>query len=116
MRGLTSYLVAGILVVLAVAFAAPAAWLGLPVGARPVVDQGAAVQSVNRTGKADRLIVPMTVIGKTPAVGKKPAVPATIVGKEQMPVKPVKILDGCDPVFSPLSTSAQANLPGRCAV
>lgn len=110
MRGLSSYLVAGILVVLAVAFAAPAAWLGLPVGARPVVEPGTAVQSVNRSGKSDRLIVPMTVIGK------KPATPATIVGKEQAPVKPVKILDGCDPVFSPLSTSAQANLPGRCAV
>jgi hypothetical protein len=37
------------------------------------------------------------------------------VGKQKTPVKPAKILDGCDPVFSPLSTSAQANLPGRCA-
>lgn len=110
MRGLTSYLVAGMLVVLGIAFAAPAAWLGLPVGARTVADSGAALQSVNRTNKSDRLNVPVTIIGK------KPAVPATTVGKEQAPVTPVKILDGCDPVFSPLSTSTQANLPGRCAV
>lgn len=110
MRGFTSYLVAGIFAVLALAFVAPAAWLGLPVGARTVVEPGTALQSVNRTNKADRLTVPMTVIGK------RPAAPATTVGKEQAPVMPVKILDGCDPVFSPLSTSAQANLPGRCAV
>lgn len=110
MRGVTSYLLAGIFVVLALAFVAPAAWLGLPVGARTVVEPGIALQTVDRTNKSDRLTVPMTV------VGKKPAVPATVVSKERAPVTPVKILDGCDPVFSPLSTSAQANLPGRCAV
>jgi hypothetical protein len=109
MRGFTSYLLAGVAVLVVLAFAAPAAWIGLPVGARPVAEPGTTLQSVNRTKKTDRLSVPVTV------VGKKPAAPTT-VGKDQTPATPVKILDGCDPVFSPLSTSAQANLPGRCAV
>lgn len=110
MRGITTYLVAGILAVLAMAFVMPAAWLGLPVGAWPMVEPGTALQSVDRTHKSDRLVVPVTV------AGKKPKKPVTTV-KEQAPAAaPVKILDGCDPVFSPLSTSAQANLPGRCAV
>ncbi|AXK79371.1 hypothetical protein DW352_01875 [Pseudolabrys taiwanensis] len=65
------------------------------------------VQQVNRTHKADRLDIPVTVVAK-----KQPA--TTTVSKEQPQVKPAKILEGCDPVFSPLSSSAQANLPGRC--
>lgn len=110
MRGRATYLVAGVAVTLAVAFAAPAVWLGLPVGARTVTGPGTALQTVNRAGKSDRLVVPMTVIRKKPD---------TSTVKEQPPVKPimpVKILEGCDPVFSPLSSSAQLNAPGRCAV
>jgi hypothetical protein len=108
MRGLASYLLVGVWVVLALAFVAPASWLGMPVGARTMVESGTGLQSVDRTNKSDRLKVPLTVVGKTSAG------PMT-VGKQKTPVKPAKILDGCDPVFSPLSTSAQANLPGRCA-
>jgi hypothetical protein len=106
MRGLASYLVTGVLAVLALGFVVPAAWLALPVDARTVAEPGTALQAVDRTRKSDRLTVPVTVVGKKPA---------TTLGKERAPMTPVKILDGCDPVFSPLSTSAQANLPGRCA-
>lgn len=109
MRGIISYLVGGIFVVLALAMIAPAAWLGLPVRAWPVAERGSAVQSVDRSHKSDRLNLPVTVVGKKPS---------TTISKQETetPIKPVKILDGCDPVFSPLSSSAQANLPGRCAV
>ncbi|MCK9919109.1 hypothetical protein MXD81_59275 [Microbacteriaceae bacterium K1510] len=106
MRSVVSYSLASVLVVLTAGFVAPASWLGLPVGARPVVGTGMTVQTVDRSNKSDRLDIPLTVIDK-----KKPA---TTVGKERAPAAPVKILDGCDPVFSPLSSSAQANLPGRC--
>lgn len=105
MRSVVSYSLASVLVVLTAGFVAPASWLGLPVGARPVIETGMTVQTVDRSNKSDRLEIPLTVIGKKPA---------TTVGKERAPAAPVKILDGCDPVFSPLSSSAQANLPGRC--
>lgn len=105
MRSVVSYSLASLFVVLVAGFVVPASWLGLPVGARPVVESGMTVQTVDRTNKSNRLKVPLTVIDKKPA---------TIIGKERAPAVPAKILDGCDPVFSPLSSSAQANLPGRC--
>jgi hypothetical protein len=96
MRGFISYVVAGILVVVAMDFIAPPVGLGLAVGAWPAVEQGPVVQSVIRTNKSDRLSVPATI------------------GKQQAPRKSPTMLVGCDPVFSPLSASAQANFPGRC--
>lgn len=104
MRSIVSYSLASVLVVLVAGFVAPASWLGLRVGAWPIIESGM-VQTVDRTKKSNRLEIPLTVIDKKPA---------TAVGKERAPVMPVKILDGCDPVFSPLSSAAQANLPGRC--
>jgi hypothetical protein len=111
MRGIASYVMAAVLVALLLGFVIPAGWLGLPVRAWPMVERGATMQHVDRAHKADRLVVPVTVVGKTSV--------APISAKEQQPAKPAKspakILDGCDPVFSPLSASAHANLPGRCA-
>ena len=98
MRGFAIYLVAGTLVVLALDLIAPPVGLGLALGAGPAVEHDSIVQSVNRNHKADRLVVPKT----------------TVV-KQQLPRKlPVVIMVGCDPVFSPLSASAQANFSGRC--
>lgn len=109
MRGIASYLVAGTLAVLALGMIVPASWLGLPVRARAVMESGSALQSVNRDAKSDRLVVPVTVIGKKPST--------TVDSQQQQaPVIPAKILEGCDPVFSPLSSGARANQPGRCAV
>jgi hypothetical protein len=54
------------------------------------------MQSVDRTNKSDMLIVPA-------AIAKRPSI-----------TKPATVLVGCDPAFSPLSTSARANFPGRC--
>jgi hypothetical protein len=96
MRSLGSYIVAGILVVLAMDFIAPPVGLGLAVSAWPAVDQGPVGQSVMRIHKSDRLSVPTTI------------------GKQQAPRKSPTMLVGCDPVFSPLSASAQANFSGRC--
>ena len=96
MRGFASYLVAGILVVLAMDFIAPPVGLGVAVGAWPAVESGATLQSVDRTLKSDRLSV------------------STTVDKQQVPRKPSAVLVGCDPVFSPLSASARANFSGRC--
>jgi hypothetical protein len=97
MRGFVIYLAAGAMAVLALDFIAPPLGLGLAVGAGPAAGHDSTVQSVNRSHKADRLLVPTTTVGKQPAPPKSPAV-----------------MVGCDPVFSPLSASASANVAGRC--
>lgn len=96
MRGFASYLLAGILVVLAMDMVAPPIGIGLSVGAWPATEVAPAVQVVDRSGKGDRLNT------------------STTVGKRQEPVTPPPVLIGCDPAFSPLSASARANFSGRC--
>jgi hypothetical protein len=98
MRAFLAYFLAGSLVLVASALLAPQEALVLSRGANQDLMK---MQSVDRTNKGDRLIVP-----------------ATSVGKRQTPEKPSmqkpKMLAGCDPVFSPLAASAQANFAGRC--
>ena len=52
------------------------------------------MQSVDRTYKGDRLP------------------PGSLTGKRRM-LRPT-VMEGCEPVFSPLSSSAEANFAGRC--
>jgi len=94
MRGFSSYLLVGILVVLVLDFIAPPVGLGLTAGAG-FAAQGATLQTVDRTNKGDR----------------RP-LPAATVGKQLQKAPPM--LAGCEPVFSPLSASARANFAGRC--
>jgi hypothetical protein len=97
MRGLITYLAAGAVVVLALDFIASPIGFRLPVKAWPAVEEGAVMQSVDRLHKADRLALPGPL-------AKRPNL-----------TKPATVLVGCDPAFSPLSTSARANnFPGRC--
>jgi len=96
MRGFATYLLAGIMVVVAMDFIAPPVGLGLSVGAWPTVEQGSLVHSVNRSNKGDRLNVPVAI------------------DKSHAPRKSPTILVGCDPVFSPLSASARANIARHC--
>jgi len=96
MRGLASYLLAGILVVLAMDFAAPPVGLGFVVGASPVAERSAKTQFVDRTHKSDRMNLPAPV------------------GEQKTPEQPPAVLIGCDPAFSRLSASARANISGRC--
>ena len=96
MRGFSSYLLAGILVLLAMDFVAPPVGLGFVVGASPVTELSAKTQFVDRTHKGDRLSLPASV------------------GEQTTPTQPPAVLIGCDPAFSPLSASARANVSGRC--
>jgi len=89
-------MLAGTLVVVTINFISPPIGFGLPVGARPTVEQGSLVQSVNRSNKGDRLNVPVAV------------------DKSHAPRQSPTILVGCDPVFSPLSASARANIARHC--
>lgn len=96
MRGIASYLLAGVFVVLALDIVAPPAGLGFsPVGAAPSAINDVTLQSVDRTNKGDR-------------------VPVTTIGKNQPEQQ--KMLSGCDPAFSPLSAQARANFARSCIV
>lgn len=99
MRGIVTYLMAGILVVLALDFVAPPVGL-IAVDAKPVAMRDAITQFVDRTHKGDRL-------NQSTDVGKQQA-------PRETPSAPPKIMIGCDPTFSPLSASARANVSGRC--
>jgi hypothetical protein len=104
MRGLVSYLFAGIMVMFAIEFlAAP---IGLAFIASPSEAAQAAVLHqtivddagiVDRSHKGDRLTSPASA-SESPAV-----------------IRPAgRMIVGCDPVFSPLSAAARLNYPGRC--
>ena len=64
---------------------------------------------VNRSAKGDRMAQPRTI-----AVKKAPTETAreTIKNPEQSD-KP-RIMDGCDPMFSPVTVPSMAHLAGRC--
>ena len=96
MRGLASYLLAGILVVLLMDFFAPPVGLGFGVSATPMAEPLATTQVVDRTHKGDRLNLPASV------------------GEQQTPEPPPPILIGCEPPFSRLVASAHASVAGRC--
>jgi hypothetical protein len=97
MRGVVPYLLAGILVVLALDVVQRTVGLGLAVGAQPITQHGTITQHVDRMHKGDRLPLPRDI------------------GKQQAPRAPRGVMIGCEPVFSPLSTMAHVIVPGRCA-
>ena len=99
MRGFMSYLVAGVVVVLAMDLIAPPVGLGMVMVAWPVAKNVSAVQFVNRTHKGDRLQVPQAPIASDHQKAPSTA-PATLVG--------------CESVFSSLSANARLNFAGRC--
>src|ERR1041384_2735015 len=96
MRGFVSYLLGGILAVLALDMIAPPVGIGMAVSAWPSVEAPAVRTVVNRAPKGDRLPIPDVTVRKPNAPEKQP------------------LLIGCEPAFSPLSVSAQLNYPGRC--
>lgn len=103
MQGISTYVVAGALTVLAMDIIAPPAGLGvaLPGASKPAISvAGVGIstaqrdQVVNRRQKGDRLPVHM------------------LTGRRQPSANPMPV--GCEPVFSQLTASARANGPGRC--
>ena len=92
MRGIASYLLAGILAVLVTDFVVLPVGFGLEVRARSVGERSATTQVVDRTHKGERLS------------------PPTSGGMQQTPAAMI----GCDPPFSMLLGAAHANTLGRC--
>lgn len=99
MRVVATYLLAANLLLVASALLAPQEGFVFSLGAG---SRDVEVQSVDRSNKGDRLVVPVT----------------TVVKQQQAPGQPSverpKMIVGCDPVFSPLAVSAKLNYPGRC--
>ena len=99
----SSYLIGG-LAIAAVMIGALPATQGIGASANEP-----AVLQVNRSAKGDRLVEPRTI-----AVKKAPTETAReIVKNPEQSAKP-RILDGCDPMFSPVTTPSMAHLAGRC--
>jgi len=94
MRNFISSIVVAATVALVLDAVVLPAGFSLAVTARHSVDDFSG-QVVDRTGKGDRLHVPLA---------NQPASPRTA------PTMPV----GCEPAFSALSTGAYANFAGRC--
>ena len=99
----SSYLIGGLAIAAMTIGALPAAQ-----GIGATVKEAPAFQ-VNRSAKGDRLATPGSVIvKKAPSESARETIPT--------PEKPGKrkIMDGCDPMFSPVTMPAMAHVAGRC--
>ena len=68
-----------------------------------------AALEVNRSAKGDRMVEPRTI-----AVKKAPTETARDTVKNSEPGAKPRIMDGCDPMFSPVTVPSMAHLAGRC--
>ena len=68
-----------------------------------------AILQVNRSAKGDRLVEPRTI-----AVKKAPTETARETIKNSDKTDKPRIMDGCDPMFSPVVVPSMAHLAGRC--
>ena len=99
----SSYFIGGLAITAVMIGALPAAQSIAASGKEPPVLQ------VNRSAKGDRLVDPRTI-----AVKKAPTETAREIIKN--PDRPGRrqIMDGCDPMFSPVTVPAMAHIAGRC--
>jgi hypothetical protein len=99
----SSYLIGG-LAIAAVMIGALPATQGIGASANEP-----AVLQVNRSAKGDRLVDPRTI-----AVKKAPTETARETVKNPDKSDKPRIMDGCDPMFSPVTMPSLAHLAGRC--
>jgi len=99
----SSYFIGGLAIAAVMIGALPAAQSIAASGKEPPILQ------VNRSAKGDRQVEPRTI-----AVKKAPTETAreTIKNPDQPGRR--QIMDGCDPMFSPVTMPSMAHLAGRC--
>ncbi len=104
MCALLRFSAGGLAALLATAYVAVSAESGTS-AFRPMAFEPAASAStvVNRMNKGDREVTILNASG-----------PATVQNKPATAAKEQKILEGCDPAFSPLTASAKNNFANRC--
>jgi hypothetical protein len=111
MCALLRYSAGGLAVLLTTAYVAASAEMGISAFRPTVIEPAAAAKTiVNRTNKGDRAVT----IRDARAPATQPAPATTVQNKPATAVKEPKILEGCDPAFSPLSASANKNFANRC--
>jgi hypothetical protein len=103
MASKSSYWIGGLALVAVMIGALPAAQ-GIA-----AATQEAPVVQVNRGAKGDRLVEPRTI-----AVKKEPTETARDIIKNPESKNKRRIMDGCDPMFSPVTVPALAHVAGRC--
>jgi hypothetical protein len=103
MAKMSSYVIGGLAVATIMIGALPAAQgIDAATKERPVVQ-------VNRTAKGDRIGAPETIALKNmPAGTARETIPISD------PANRPRIMDGCDPMFSPVTVPAMAHIAGRC--
>ena len=99
----SSYFIGGLAIAAVMIGALPAAQSIAASGKEPPVLQ------VNRSAKGDRLVDPRTI-----AVKKAPTETAREIVKNPEPGAKPRLMDGCDPMFSPVTVPSMAYLAGRC--
>src|SRR5216110_2409291 len=98
----SSYFIGGLAIAAVMIGALPAAQSIAASSKEPTVQ-------VNRSAKGDRLVEPRTI-----AVKKPPTETARETVKNPEPGDKPRIMDGCEPMFSPVTTPSMAHLAGRC--
>ena len=99
------YSTAGLAVLLTTAYVAVSAENGVSAFQPMVLTPTSAETVVNRINKGDRAVT--IGVSRVPATNRPQNRPA-VTSREQ------KILEGCDPAFSPLTASANNNFANRC--
>ena len=99
----SSYLIGGLAIAAAMIGALPAAQ-GIDASTKELP-----VLQVNRSAKGDRMVEPRTIAAK-----KSPTETARETVKNPEQGDKPRIMDGCDPMFSPVTVPSMAHLAGRC--
>ena len=103
MARISSYLIGGLAMAGVMIVALPAAQgIGASTKERSTVE-------VNRGAKGDRLVAPQTI-----AIKKAPTETAREVREGPEQIGKRRIMDGCEPMFSPVTVPSMAHLAGRC--
>jgi hypothetical protein len=111
MCALLRYSAGGLAVLLTTAYVAVSAETGISAFRPTVIEPASGAQTmVNRSNKGDREVTVRDA--RAPVTQPMPATAAR--NRPATAAKEPKILEGCDPAFSPLTASAKNNFAGRC--
>jgi hypothetical protein len=102
----SNLLISGLAVIAVMICALPAA-KGIGAATKEIPD----VQ-VNRAAKGDRMAEQRTISRKTPVQREPVATRGPLVPPE--PAVKQRIMDGCEPAFSPVTVPSMAHLASRC--
>jgi hypothetical protein len=111
MCALLRYSAGGLAALLTTAYVAASAERGISAFRPTVIEPApAAITIVNRTNKGDRELTIRAA--RDPVI--TPAPSNAVQNNPAAATREPKILEGCDPAFSPLAASANKNFANRC--